>query len=277
MARQHVVSVRLDDRSLMSVDLLVRAGLAQSRSEAAAQLIEIGAHAAAQLLSRVEGLVGDIDAVRSQFFDAVRGHDAATAGRLVRERPLLAETLSDEGQTPMLAAVYSGAGEVFDVLRSEGLDPSIFEAAAYGDERRVRDLLATDPDLVQAHSTDGWTALHLASHFGHLGIVRILVEAGADIAARSENDMQNTPINAAVFSNRLAVVRWLLDQGADIDARQRGGLTPLHRAAMLGHLELVRLLLERGADRSLRTADGRTAGDLATARSHDDIARLLQE
>lgn len=275
MPRAHVVSVRLDDQALASVDLLVRAGLASSRSEAAALLVQIGAQAAGSLLGRAERLVDDIDLVRQEFFAAVRGRDPERARELIARRPELAGSVSEDGETPMLAAVYAGAGAVFEALRAQGMEPSIFEAAAYGDRSRVAEILTVHPEAVHAHSPDGWTALHLAAHFGHREVAQLLVERGADIAVRSRNEMHNTPLNAAVFGGHVELVRWLLHLGADVNVRQKGDWTPLHRAAWLGHRDLADLLLASGADPALRTADGLRAEEIALARGHQDIVRLL--
>lgn len=43
-------------------------------------------------------------------------------------------------------------------------------------------------DLNAVGGVHEWTALHLASHGGHLDIVRELVEAGADIFQRNTNN-----------------------------------------------------------------------------------------
>ena len=42
----------------------------------------------------------------------------------------------------------------------------MFEAATFGDLDRLTELLAEDPELVDAISGDGFTPLHLAAFFG---------------------------------------------------------------------------------------------------------------
>ena len=46
----------------------------------------------------------------------------------------------------------------------------------------------------------------------------------------------------------LEVVRLLVDAGADKDKVNKFGSTPLYVASDYGHLEIVRLLVEKGAD-----------------------------
>jgi len=53
-------------------------------------------------------------------------------------------------------------------------------------------------------------------------------------------------------------MRLLLDHGADVEARDENDLTPLHMAANNGQLAAARLLLERGAIISAPSKSGKT-------------------
>ncbi len=148
-------------------------------------------------------------------------------------------------------------------------------AAQAGDAERVAALLRADPSALDARNADGWTALHLAAHYGHADVVRLLLTHGADVAVRSTNTLANQPLHAAVAGGRTAVVELLLAQGADANATQHGGWTPLHGAAQLGDVAMVRALLARGADVAVRSADGPNANDLAMAAGHPEVVALL--
>ena len=42
-------------------------------------------------------------------------------------------------------------------------------------------------ELTRGHAPQtGWTPLHAAVHFGRIGVVRLLLEAGADTTAKNE-------------------------------------------------------------------------------------------
>ena len=56
---------------------------------------------------------------------------------------------------------------------------------------------------------------------------------------------------AAAASGHTPIIRLLLDAGADVHETWTGGWTPLARAAVSGSTEAVSLLLQRGADASV--------------------------
>ncbi|KAK8783496.1 hypothetical protein V5799_010140 [Amblyomma americanum] len=61
----------------------------------------------------------------------------------------------------------------------------------------------------------------------------------------------------------LEVVKLLLDRGADPEAKDAEGQTPLHYAASCGHQQVAELLLKRGARRDVKDADGQTPAQVA--------------
>ncbi|HEV2697706.1 MAG TPA: ankyrin repeat domain-containing protein [Terriglobales bacterium] len=130
----------------------------------------------------------------------------------------LIDLLCDYGSDPnsaMHAAALHGEFEALNTLIGRGARMDLPVAAALGltaDSRRL---------LENARPEDRHLALSLASDFGHVEIVRLLLDAGED-------------------PNRYNPV------GGHSHA------TPLHQAAGAGHEEVVRLLVEHGARLSLK-------------------------
>ncbi|HTO14076.1 MAG TPA: ankyrin repeat domain-containing protein [Candidatus Binatia bacterium] len=179
--------------------------------------------------------------------------------------------------TPILTAVYRGKPEEIATALGGRPAPTVFEAAALGDTARVRALAAADAGAVARRSPDGWPPLHLAAHFGHGDAVDALLEARADVHARSTNAEGNTALHAALAGRASArILSRLLARGADVNARAAGGHTALHEAAFRGHLELAQILLAHGADAAARNDDGQTPLDIAEAKGHAALARRLR-
>ncbi|PYQ15669.1 MAG: hypothetical protein DMF80_08200 [Acidobacteria bacterium] len=208
---------------------------------------------------------------------AIRARDAGKVRALLGDDPSLAACRFPDGTTPALLAIYSGADDVVEALVARGIRLDVFEASAAGDTSRVRALLDADPTLVDQRSPDGWTPLHLAAHFGRTETMRVLLEHGADVHARSSNAMTNTPLHAAAAAGRIEAVTLLATAKADLDSRQHGGWTALHSAAQSGRLDLAGLLLDRGASASPRSDDGTTPLDLAEENGRREVAAFLRE
>ena len=141
----------------------------------------------------------------------------------------------------------------------------------------MRALARAEPAALAGRSPDGWPALHLAAHFGHGDAVDALVDARADVRARSDNHLANTALHAALAGRGgLRIVSRLLASGADVNARAAGGYTPLHIAAFRDDLAIINTLLAYGARADARADDSRTALTIAEERGHAHVARRLR-
>ncbi|OWF39549.1 Oxysterol-binding protein-related protein 1 [Mizuhopecten yessoensis] len=106
----------------------------------------------------------------------------------------------------------------------------------------------------------GWTALHLATYFGHTGVVRVLLENGADVNVVNPNG--DTPLHKAAFTGRMETLTLLLRSEADVGKINDEGQTP----QMIGKTQEIKDLLEAAlSHESLR----RQTEFLAAARSGD--------
>ncbi|MGH9881501.1 MAG: ankyrin repeat domain-containing protein, partial [Pyrinomonadaceae bacterium] len=124
----------------------------------------------------------------------------------------------------------------------------IIKAAKKGDVQRVKVLLATDAELVQARDTDGSTPLHCATWKGHEKVAACLLDAGADVNAHNRNDhWGTTPLHAAAHANQAAIAQLLIDHGADVDAQDLNGKTPLHHTTFHNAKAVSKLLQKYGA------------------------------
>ena len=211
----------------------------------------------------------------ASVIEAVKEGDAVRLRELVTAEPGAASARDGEGTSALIHAVYRNRRDLIDILLSARPTIDVFEAAAIGDDARVRKLLDRDAELVSAWSRDGFTPLHLAAFFGHERAARLLLEHGADPSVVSHSPLGVAPLHSAAAGDHPTVARLLVDAGADVNTRQRGGWVPLHSAAANGDAELVRFLLEHGADADARQDEGKSAADVAGEKGHAEIAELL--
>jgi len=170
------------------------------------------------------------------------------------------------------------AGDLARVKELVAADPSlgIFAAAILGDTEQLDDLLTANRSLVGLLSADGWTPLHLAAFFGKTEAVRLLLNKGALVGARSTNPMENMPLHAACAGRHTEAAKLLIDHGASVNARQHGGWAPLHAAAQNGDMELAKALIAAGADVNARAENKQMPLDLALAKGQQAMVDYLE-
>lgn len=123
-------------------------------------------------------------------------------------------------------------------------------AASRGCVEAVRCLLMADDIRVESLSHSSLSALYLAccgKTEGHRKVVELLLSAEAD-PNMAYGDKWVVPLHSATENNNLEIVKLLLDAGADLNIEAFKYTTALHAAAEVGALEIARLLLERGAN-----------------------------
>lgn len=137
----------------------------------------------------------------------------------------------------------------------------------------------------------GETVLHRAAHEWNPEMIRMLLNAGADVEAEKSDG--STPLFELVASGpHYRCVWWttaptmkvLLDAGANINARRNDGRTVLHELVVMVRTqsdeegsEVLALLLDRGVDTEVRDSNGETALQLAERLERTFMVELLRD
>jgi ankyrin repeat protein len=195
---------------------------------------------------------------------------AANNGSVEIARILIAskavvDTANDFGVTPLLQASRVGDSAMVDLLLRSAANPAkahpegetpLLAASRSGSVPAVRLLLTRGVDVNHAESFQKTTALMWAAAEGHLDVVDVLIEAGAD-------------------PNRQGHITTLTDRNnAD---HPTGGFTALMFAARAGNDALVRRLIAKGANINLKNGDGASAAMVAMYNDRFDVAKTLIE
>lgn len=123
---------------------------------------------------------------------------------------------------------------------------SYLEAVEKGDQGSCQLFLQAgfSPDLA---NKKGVSVLCLAVRSAHLGVLRLLLDQGADVNLRSR-DRDNSPLMDASAEGLTDIVRELIRRGADLSGLSRNGQNALVLAIGKGAQDIAGILLEAGAD-----------------------------
>src|SRR5690625_1813399 len=183
---------------------------------------------------------------------------------------------TSQGVSPLLLACYYDKKQVISTILKYTQTITFHEACAVGLLNPVKQMLSEEQVKVDEFSENGFSALVLASHFGHESIVRHLLLHKANPNAASEDGYNVYPLHSALSNNHSEVAKMLIEAGANVNVVQHGGVTPLHLAVMHGNIDLLILLLEHDADITLRNEGGQNASDIAAEKGYREIADILK-
>jgi ankyrin repeat protein len=124
-------------------------------------------------------------------------------------------------------------------------EQAMLKAGRRGDMQEARRLVQQDRRLLEAGSVV--SVLGEAARGGHLGMVRYLLDEGAQV---NRPGLKFPPLFMVCFCEGefVEVVALLLKRGADPWLTNPSGCTPLMAASLHGHARVVRTLLAHGYD-----------------------------
>jgi ankyrin repeat protein len=213
---------------------------------------------------------------------------------------------AEKGHADKLGELLDRHPELIDARGGNFQRQTALHKAAWRNQRACVELLLERGANVRIRDTgDNACALHFAAEAADLGIVRMLVDAGADVIGDGDDHRLGVLGWATCFqTTRHDVADYLLAQGAKLNlwsaialgreddvshfikadptlltarmSRSEHRRTPLHHAAAKNQRKIVRLLLELGADPNAADLTGATPLVTAAQDNADDgVASLL--
>ncbi|KFK38378.1 hypothetical protein AALP_AA3G106100 [Arabis alpina] len=153
-------------------------------------------------------------------------------------------------------------------------------AAQTGNVDALRTAIANLNGVVDEPLEDNDTALHLACLYGHLPCVQLLLDRGANMEVKDEDEA--LPLHDACAGGYLEIVQLLLSRASESECVKRmldtidvEGDTPLHHAARGEHVDVIRFLLCSGASPTTKNSYGKTPGELADINT--DAMKILED
>ncbi|SRR6266851_2803183 len=117
--------------------------------------------------------------------------------------------------------------------------------------------------------------LHCASDGVHVGLARILVEHGADVAAQ---DMQGSTPLQSLSSTGNVVFPSFLNLTDNVAARDADSNSlPFEPSESAAYVDLAKFLVENGTDVAAQDEYGSTPSHLASKSRHVKLAQFLVE
>ena len=197
--------------------------------------------------------------------------------RLLRQAGAYSMVENDNHKTPIDLAYEQGHKSLAQMLEQV---PELLKASASGDVRTVKQLIDEEQSINVRHPRDGYTPLHQAAQEGSAEVVKLLIDAGANIYLRRNKGYSgNNAFDIAIEEGHTEVVKLFADTILPIVPSY------LFDAASNGHTEIMKILIEAASNKYdqdhrfylptiLNSID---YGILhkAVANGHIDIVRLL--
>jgi glycerophosphodiester phosphodiesterase len=129
---------------------------------------------------------------------------------------------------------------------------AVLALATKADYKVIVEMLVESGVDINWKDQTGETALHVAARYGHHKCAEVILKGSALLKADleiAENSYAWTPLHVAAVDGHLSVVKLLIDAGADVSRPDSSGWTAQEHAALRGHMTIAKLLAEH-ADES---------------------------
>ena len=171
-----------------------------------------------------------------------------------------------------LLALLIASGRFENVTQGSKDANMLWWASKNGCEMSARLLISMDSTLANGNHKHRKSPLLVAAEHGHLRLMELLLEGGADVNATSKTG--NALCIASIYGHR-EVVELLLSKGIEINSQLGKYGTALQVASIKGYKEIVVMLLDKGADVNIQGGYYGTALQMASLKGYKEIVVML--
>jgi ankyrin repeat protein len=141
-----------------------------------------------------------------------------------------------------------------------------------GNITEITSMLNKDSLLANRKCKHGRMPLHFAAFCSKADIIKLLIEKGADINARDNNNF--TPL---YYARDADTAELLIKSGAKVNICDGNGYTPIHHAVNKGSKAVIKILVENGADANIANPTSNTAAGFAELDGYPDSTDTYEE
>lgn len=278
------LGLAIETRRLDIVQVLINAGASQELGEGHTALMEAAIANDIDIMQFLIDKGANINALREDGASALTC--AARLGHLKVFNYLAPKSLP-KIQKEAFSLLPDGL--IYRSRKNDELTERFILACGEGNIHIIREAILAGVDI-NAIDSEGNTSLSFAAYWGQTDVVHLLIEAGAELELKDEQNGW-TPLIAAIHLGHAEIVKVLIQAGANIHVLYKEQTTlmyAINRAFeatniisyllpqnCLLYLKIIKKLIKAGVDVNAKNPEGKTALAIAKQQKKIEIVKIL--
>ena len=192
------------------------------------------------------------------FFVKLKEKDTMAMEKILKEDPKVIAATDSMGFTPLIHATRYGEPEMVKFLLShkanvnqqaEGGGSPLYHTVEPNKIENAKLLLKAKADPNLKEYSQSWAALPCAAYYGHLEMMKLLLDHGADvnITGKYNQTALHWSMRAISWRDQKEIVQLLIERGVNINHKDAKGKTALSMAKNRSSKGVIELLKKHGA------------------------------